>query len=62
MIQRRKSKEDLAVRKELSDGSLVRLPVTVPEFSFDIHFSPEATFAGKEVCRMLRCSLEDSLQ
>lgn len=52
----------LAAKKELSEGSLVRLPVTLPEFSFDIHFSPVPEFGGREICRLLRTALEDSLQ
>lgn len=52
----------LAVKKELSEGSLVRLPVTLPDFSFDIHMNPAPEFGGREVCRLLRSALEDSLQ
>lgn len=51
-----------SVRRELSDGSLVRLPVLLPEFSFDIHFIPAPEFGGRAVCGMLREALVHFLQ
>ena len=52
----------LAVKKELSEGTLVRLPVTLPDFSFDIHLNPALEFGGREACLLLRSALENSLQ
>lgn len=50
------------VRRELSEGSLVRLPVSIPEFAFDIHLVPSEEFAGKEIFQKLRAALLDCLQ
>ena len=46
-----------SVRKELADGRLLRLPVQLPEFTYDIHFDPRPEFAGKTICQLLRDTL-----
>lgn len=52
----------LSVRDELANASLVRLPLSLPELSFDIHFSPSSDFAPRSACTLLRKSLEDQLK
>ncbi len=48
-----------AVRRELAEGTLLRMPVSLPEFSFDIHCSPLPDFAGKTVYQLIRKTLKD---
>ena len=50
-----------AVRKEISLGTLVRLPVQLPEFTFDIHFNPLPEFANRDVCILLRETLKNRI-
>lgn len=52
----------LSVRDELVAGSLVRLPLSLPELSFDIHFIPSSLFAPRSACALLRKALEDQLR
>lgn len=52
----------IAVRKELSDGTLLQMPVQLPGFAFDIHFNPLPEFAGKSVCSLLKETLVNSLK
>ena len=47
-----------AVAAELADGRLLRLPVRLPEFTFDVHFNPIPEFAGKTVCQLLKSAIE----
>lgn len=51
-----------AVREELLSGALLQMPVSLPDFAFDIHFNPLPEFAGKTVCQLLRQSLQESLK
>ena len=46
-----------AVAAELSDGRLLRLPVRLPDFTFDIHFNPLPEFAGRTLCGLLKEAL-----
>ncbi|MDY6278357.1 MAG: LysR family transcriptional regulator [Bacteroidales bacterium] len=46
-----------AAADEIKDGRLMRLPVRLPEFTFDIHFNPLPEFAGRTVCHLLKESL-----
>jgi len=50
----------MAVRKEISSGGLLQMPVLLPDFAFDIHFNPQPEFAGKAICRLLRNILENN--
>lgn len=47
-----------AVAAELADGRLLRLPVRLPEFTFDVHFNPIPEFAGRTVCQLLKSAIE----
>ncbi len=47
-----------SVREEQASGKLLRMPVSLPEFAFDIHFSPSSHFAEKKICRMLKDALK----
>lgn len=51
-----------SVSSYLSEGKLLQLPVSLPAFSFDIHYEPSADFAGNEISRLLMLSLRDSLK
>ena len=44
---------EIAVRKEVADGTLLKMPVSLPEFSLDVHLTPAPEFAGKKACDML---------
>lgn len=50
---------EFAVWDELGKGELLRLPVPLPSFAFDVHFTPTASFEGKETCSLLRNVLSD---
>lgn len=52
----------LSVRDELSSGVLVRLPISLPDLAFDIHFNPAASFAQRSACAILRHALENQLK
>lgn len=52
----------LSVRDELVSGSLLRLPLPLPDLCFDIHFVPSAGFAPRSACALLRKALEDQLK
>ncbi len=45
------------VRKELSAGKLIQLPVRLPNFTYDIHFNPLPEFSGKAICARLKETL-----
>ena len=47
-----------AAAAEISDGRLLRLPVLLPEFTFDIHLNPVPEFAGRTVCQLLKEALQ----
>lgn len=49
-----------AVTADIAAGRLLRLPVRLPEFTFDIHFDPLPEFGGRTVCQLLKESLRDS--
>lgn len=51
-----------AVRRELASGSLLLMPVSLPEFVYDIHLNPLPGFAGKRVYQTLVSALTDSLK
>ena len=50
----------VAVSDELDDGRLARLPVSIPDFSFDVHFDPAPQFMGHPLCESLRQALSDA--
>lgn len=52
----------LAVRNELETGRLLRLPVLLPEFAFDIHFNPSRDFSVKEICNIMIGILKENLK
>lgn len=43
----------IAAERELGERSLLRLPVTLTDYTFDCHFSPLPEFAEKTVCKLL---------
>ena len=45
------------VADDILQGRLQRLPVRLPELTFDIHFNPLPEFAGRTVCTLLQESL-----
>ena len=51
----------IAVRDEIASGSLLQMPVLLPDYTFDIHFNPVPEFAGKAVCKKLRDTLGDNI-
>lgn len=51
----------ISVRKELNRGSLLQMPVSLPDFMYDIHFDPVPEFGDREICKLLRNILKDSL-
>ena len=51
-----------AVRDEIAAGTLLQMPVRLPDFAFDIHFNALPEFAGKTVCRLLEQTLRESLK
>ncbi len=52
----------VTVRKELSAGKLIQLPVRLPNFTYDIHFNPLPEFSGKAICARLKETLLQSLK
>lgn len=52
----------VSVRKELSAGSLIQMPVRLPNFTYDIHFNPLPEFSGKSICARLKEVLLQSLK
>lgn len=51
-----------SVRDEIATGSLLQMPVRLPDFAFDIHFNALPEFAGKTVCQLLEQTLRESLK
>lgn len=51
-----------AVRDEIAAGTLLQMPVRLPDFAFDIHFNPLPEFAGKTVCQLLQQTLQENLR
>ena len=51
----------MSVRDELSKGELLRLPVSLPLFTFEVYFTPSSSFEGKSDCALLRSVLSDLL-
>jgi DNA-binding transcriptional LysR family regulator len=51
-----------AVRRHVTEGSLVLLPAVLTSLAFDIHFDPSPAFMDQPLCRLLRQSVIDSLQ
>ena len=52
---------EMSVREEITSGKLLRMPIRLPDYSYDVHFNPLPEFSGKTVCRLLRRTLRDSL-
>ena len=50
----------IAARREIMAGTLVQLPVQLPDLSFDIHFNPLPEFSGKTICTLLSDSLRSA--
>ena len=48
-----------AASAELADRRLLRLPVRLPEFTFDVHFNPIPEFAARSLCLLLREALKN---
>lgn len=51
-----------AVRDEIAAGTLLQMPVRLPDFMFDIHFNARPEFAGRTVCQLLEQTLRESLK
>ena len=51
-----------SVRDDLASGSLLQMPVRLPDFAFDIHFNALPEFAGKTVCQLLEQTLREFLR
>lgn len=51
-----------SVRDEIAAGTLLQMPVRLPEFAFDIHFNALPEFSGKTVCQLLEQTLRESLK
>lgn len=51
----------ISVRKEITSGTLLQMPVLLPDYSFDIHFNPLPEFAGKTICRLIRETLKNHI-
>lgn len=52
---------EMSVREEISVGRLLRMPISLPDYAYDVHFNPLPEFAGKTVCHLLRKTLKDKL-
>ena len=50
------------LRDEIAAGTLLQMPVRLPDFAFDIHFNPLPEFAGKTVCQLLQQTLQENLK
>lgn len=50
---------EFSVREELFRGDLLRLPVSLPSFTFDVHLTAHSSFEGKSDCALLRSVLSD---
>ena len=50
-----------AVRDEVAAGTLLQMPVRLPDFAFDIHFNALPEFSGKTVCQLLEQTLRESV-
>ncbi len=50
-----------SVRDEIAAGSLLPMPVQLPDLAFDIHFNALPEFAGKTICRLLFDTLKNTL-
>jgi len=46
---------------EIESGRLVKLPISIPDFSFDVHFDPAPQFIGHPICESLRLALTTAL-
>ena len=51
----------MSVRHELVSGTLLQMPVLLPDFAFDIHFNALPEFEGRAICRLLRNTMKDNL-
>lgn len=52
----------LSVRKEMTSGDLLQMPVFLPEFTLDIHLNPSPEFAARAECRLISDTLKNNLQ
>ena len=44
----------MSVRRELAAGTLLQMPVLLPDFAFDVHFNALPEFEGRTICQ---CSI-----
>lgn len=51
---------EIAAKKEFDNGELLKMPVQLQDFTYDVHFSPAPEFAGKSICRILAESIKFS--
>lgn len=52
---------EITVANELASAKLIQLPVSLPEFAYDIHFKAAADFAGKSICGLILKTLKETL-
>jgi DNA-binding transcriptional LysR family regulator len=45
---------EAAVKREVAEGNLLRLPISLPDFTFDIHYNPLPEFAERDVSKLLQ--------
>lgn len=51
----------ISVGSDLLSGELLRMPVSLPGLSSDVHFNPLPEFAGKSICMLLKSTMSDLL-
>ena len=51
----------MSVRRELAAGTLLQMPVLLPDFAFDVHFNALPEFEGRTICQLLRNTMKDNL-
>lgn len=52
---------EISLRDDLARRTLLKMPVSLPEFSFDIHYNPLPDFSQRKICGMLLRTLKDIL-
>lgn len=50
------------VKREIEEGLLLRMPVFLPDFSFDVHYRPEPDFQSTSISRLLFEIFKESLK
>lgn len=50
---------EVSAREELASGRLLRLPVSLPDFTFDVHYNAVPEFGARDISRLLRKTLQE---